>query len=209
MARGEHSSMTGTDVYSRVTDRIIADLEHGVRPWQKPWNAEHAAGRITRPLRHNGIPYQGINVLLLWSEAVEKGYSAPLWMTYRQAAELGAQVCKGEHGALVVFADRYTKSETADNGEAIERQIPFMKGYTVFNVEQIEGLPAHYYGNAVEPLAPVVRIEQAEAFFAATGATIKHGGNRAFYAPSADRMSADGKRQTAAFARRTPQTDSR
>ena len=46
------------DVYSKITGKIIADLEQGVRPWLRPWNAEHAAGRITRPLRHNGIPYK-------------------------------------------------------------------------------------------------------------------------------------------------------
>jgi len=44
------------DVYIRVTNRIVAELEKGVRPWVKPWFVEHAAGRITRPLRHNGIP---------------------------------------------------------------------------------------------------------------------------------------------------------
>ena len=74
-----------SDVYSRVTDRIIAHLEQGVRPWFKPWGAEHAAGRITRPLRYNGLPYSGINVLLLWSETVSRGFSAPLWMTFKQA----------------------------------------------------------------------------------------------------------------------------
>ena len=58
------------DVYSRITDKIIADLEQGVRPWHRPWNAEHLAGRITRPLRHNGIPYQGINVVVLWCASV-------------------------------------------------------------------------------------------------------------------------------------------
>ena len=59
--------MTGIrDVYSRITGKIIADLERGVRPWHKPWNADHAAGKITRPLRHNGIPYKGINVVMLW-----------------------------------------------------------------------------------------------------------------------------------------------
>jgi antirestriction protein ArdC len=56
------------DVYERITNRIVADLEQGVRPWLKPWNPEHAAGRITRPLRHNGVPYQGINVLMLWGD---------------------------------------------------------------------------------------------------------------------------------------------
>jgi antirestriction protein ArdC len=52
-----------TDVYTRVTDKIIAQLEQGERPWMKPWNADHAAGKITRPLRHNGLPYAGINRL--------------------------------------------------------------------------------------------------------------------------------------------------
>jgi len=65
-----------TDLYQNVTDQIVASLEQGVRPWMKPWNAEHAAGRITRPLRANGIPYQGINVLVLWSESVTKGGKA-------------------------------------------------------------------------------------------------------------------------------------
>lgn len=67
------------DVYTRITDKIIADLEKGVRTWMKPWNASNTAGRITRPLRSNGIPYSGINILMLWAESVTKGYTAPLW----------------------------------------------------------------------------------------------------------------------------------
>ncbi len=174
------------DIYSRVTARILAELEKGVRPWIKPWSFEHAAGRITRPLRHNGIPYRGVNVLLLWGESLEKGYAAPLWMTYKQSQELGAQVRKGEHGSLVVFADRFTKTDTNDQGEAVEHAIPFMKGYTVFNVEQIEGLPAHFYAQPVNPLPLSERIEHADSFVTATGAAIHHGGNQAFYAPSRD-----------------------
>lgn len=174
------------DVYARVTNRIVAELEKGVRPWVKPWSVEHAAGRITRPLRHNGIPYRGVNVLLLWGEALEKGYTAPLWMTYKQSQELGAQVRKGEHGSLVVFADRFTKTETNDAGEAVEHDIPFMKGYTVFNVEQIEGLPTHFYTKPTNPLPLSERIEHADRFVTATGADIHHGGNMAFYAPSRD-----------------------
>ena len=64
------------DVYTRVTDKIISDLERGIRTWLKPWKAEHTAGKISRPLRHNGTPYQGMNILLLWGEAMEKGYTA-------------------------------------------------------------------------------------------------------------------------------------
>ena len=131
-----------TDIYQRITDQIVSELEKGVRPWLKPWNAEHAAGRITRPLRGNGIPYQGINVLMLWSAAMEKGYAAPIWMTFKQARELKASVRKGENGSLVVYADKIIRTE-ADTvtGEEAERAVPFMKGYTVFNVEQIDGAP--------------------------------------------------------------------
>jgi antirestriction protein ArdC len=176
-----------TDLYQRVTDQIVASLEQGVRPWMKPWNAEHAAGRITRPLRANGIAYQGINVLVLWSESVTKGYSAPIWMTFRQALELNAHVRKGERGSTVVYASKITRSGTdAETGEETEATIPFLKSYTVFNVEQIEGLPAHFHAVAEPRLDPVQRIERAESFFAATRADIRHGGNMAYYNIEAD-----------------------
>jgi antirestriction protein ArdC len=176
-----------TDVYQRVTDSIVSQLEGGVAPWLKPWNAEHAAGRITRPLRGNLVPYQGINVLMLWMEAVEKGFAAPIWMTFRQALELDAHVRKGEKGSLVVYASSITRTETDEaTGEEAERDIPFMKGYTVFNVEQIEGLPASYYAPAQARLDPVQRVAQADAFFANTGADIRHGGNMAGYSITSD-----------------------
>ena len=132
------------DVYTRVTERILADLAQGVRPWMKPWSAANTEGKIARPLRFNGTPYRGINVLLLLGEAMDRGYQASIWMTYKQAQKLGGQVHKDEAGALVVYADRFTKTETGDKGQEIEREIPFMKGYTVFNVEQIDGLPAQH-----------------------------------------------------------------
>jgi antirestriction protein ArdC len=177
------------DIYERITNRIVADLEQGVRPWLKPWNAEHAAGRITRPLRFNGLPYQGINVLMLWSEAVAKGFAAPIWMTFKQAQELGGHVRKGEHGSLVVYADRIRRTELdEETGEEAEREIPFLKGYTVFCVDQIDGLPERFYAKAEPRLDPVQRIESAEAFFAATLADIRHGGNQAYYSVTDDRV---------------------
>jgi len=177
---------TKTDVYTRVTDRIIASLETGVRPWLKPWQAGHTEGRITRPLRHTGQPYSGINVLLLWGDAMEKGFTAGMWMTYKQAEGFGAHVRKGEQGSLVVYADRYKKTEENERGEEVEREIPFMKAYTVFNVEQIEGLPERYTPAPVQRPEPLALIEDAETFFTATGAVFRHGGNRAFYAPGQD-----------------------
>ena len=95
---GATEAPTPKDVDTRVTERIIADFEKGVRSWMKPWAAEHAAGRITRRLRRNGMPYRGMNILLLWGEAVAKGYTAPIWMTFKQALEFEAHVRKGEHG---------------------------------------------------------------------------------------------------------------
>src|ERR1700730_1801761 len=92
--RQDEASRPTKDIYTRVTERIIADLEQGIRPWMKPWHAEHAAGRITRPLLHNGMPYRGMNILLLWGEAVAKGYAAPIWMTFKQAQEFDAHVRK-------------------------------------------------------------------------------------------------------------------
>jgi antirestriction protein ArdC len=178
-----------TDVYQKITDRIVSELEQGVRPWMKPWNAEHAAGRITRPLRGNGIPYQGINVLMLWSAAMEKGYAAPIWMTFKQALEFKACVRKGEAGSLLVYADKIIRTETDEHtGEEAERAIPFMKGYTVFNVEQIDGLPERFYAKAEPRGETVQRIAHAEQFFAATGATVRHGGNMAYYSVNADHV---------------------
>ena len=175
------------NIYARITAKIVAALQDGVRPWVKPWNAEHAAGRITRPLRHNGQPYTGINVLSLWVSASVQGFAAPIWMTYRQAVQLGAHVRKGEKGSPVVYANSITRDETdADSGAEVARDIHFLKGYTVFNVEQIEGLPAQYTAPASPRLDVSARMAHAERFFGATGATLAHGGNRAFYRPSTD-----------------------
>ena len=102
------------DVYSRITAQIVEYLEKGVRPWTRPWNAEHAAGRITRPLRHNGQPYSGINVLSLWMSALGQNFTAPIWMTFRQSIELNAHVRKGEKGSLVVYANAITRTEHDD-----------------------------------------------------------------------------------------------
>ncbi len=185
--KGAQAMTEKLDVYSRVTDKIIADIERGNLTWLQPWQAGgHKAGPVTRPLRAGGIPYRGVNVLMLWAAAIEKGYSCPLWLTYKQAAELGGQVRKGEKGSLVVYANTFTKTGTDEQGAEVETEIPFMKGYTVFNAEQIDGLPAHFYATVPPLNNDIARLEVAERFFASTKATIQHGGNRAFYSPDRD-----------------------
>lgn len=176
-----------TDVYEKISAQIITQLEHGVRPWCKPWDASHTGGRITRPLRANGQPYRGINVLLLWSAMLDHGYRSPSWMTFKQAQELGGHVRKGDKGHLVVFANTLTKTETDEAGEENERTIPFLKGYTVFNADQVEGLPERFYAAvSAGPTNVLERVEAADAFIRHTGAQVRHGGSRAYYTKAAD-----------------------
>lgn len=185
--KNDANSTSRQDVYSRITSEIVAALEQGVRPWMKPWNAEHPAGPITQPRRFNGQRYSGINILSLWVSAAAQGFAAPIWMTFRQAIELNAHVRKGEKGSLVVYANAITRSECDEEiGEDVEREIHYMKGYTVFNVEQIDGLPDYYYGRTARQLDPAARIDRAERFFARCRATIRHGGNCAYYAQEVD-----------------------
>ena len=177
---------TRPDLYARVTDKIIEDLEGGVRTWTKPWSAHHASGAVGRPLRHNLQRYAGINVVLLWSEAVTRGYTAPIWMTFRQALELGGHVRKGETGSVVVYANRFVRTETDNDGRDVEREIPFLKAYTVFNVEQIDELPPHFNQPTSAPLDEQHRIGHADTFFAASRADVRHGGDSAYYAIDPD-----------------------
>jgi antirestriction protein ArdC len=176
------------DIYADVTKSIVAALSQGVRPWTRPWRAssEHTA----RPMRHTGEPYRGINVLLLWSTAQERGYRRNTWLTYRQAEALGGQVRQGERGAMVVYAGQHTQvdergTEDSPRETATVRAFSFLRSYTVFNAEQVDGLPASEPASG--PSEPQVTPDQrAEAFFAATGARVQHGGSRAFYAPGPD-----------------------
>ena len=179
---------TTLTIYQKVTDKIVADLEQGELTWLKPWSAGNMDGRVVKPLRHNGLAYSGINVLMLWGAAMEAGFLSPYWMTFKQASALGAHVRKGERGNPVVYANTITKTEEQDDGSETERTIPFMKAYTVFNVEQIDGLPEHFYVKPEPVIDPAERIEHAEHFLAASGADIRHGGNQAFYAGGSDHV---------------------
>mgnify|MGYP003650357308 CR=1 FL=1 len=164
-----------------VTDKIIAALETGVRPWQKPWDA----GAIPeKPLRFNGEAYKGVNIIALWMEAQASGYTSPYWMTYKQATELGAQVRKGEKGTTVFYAGTMTikndeEPDASEDEEARKRR--FMKAYAVFNADQIDGLSTEFYPAPREDRPAVDRNDEAEQYFAATGSDLRHGGNRAYY----------------------------
>lgn len=176
------------DVYEEVTASIIALLEAGTRPWSPSW----ASGAATLPLRHEGTPYRGINILLLWAAAMTRGYSNPHWMTYRQAHELGGQVRKGEKGNLVVHAGTFTPKEgeadqrqSDDEGE--ERTRHFLKKYVVFNVEQIDDLDmAKFPAPVVEMKNRDQRDPELDAAFARYPVPYREGGGSAYYHPVAD-----------------------
>ncbi|MTE01856.1 DUF1738 domain-containing protein [Paracoccus sp. YIM 132242] len=167
------------DLYAHVTDSIIASIEAGTPAWRKPWTGDK--GGAPFPLRSNGEPYSGINVLMLWLAADAKGYRAPRWFTYKQAQEAGGQVRKGETSSTVVKYGTFER-EDAETGE--ERRLPYLKAYRVFNAEQIDGLPTEHYGTPAE--APRDLGTEADpvldAFFAATGIELRTSDDpRAFY----------------------------
>jgi len=165
------------DIYTEVTERIIAQLEAGTMPWVRPWaNAENAAGSILPTNYSTGRAYRGINVMLLWST----GCSDQRWMTYKQAQAVGANVRKGEHGTMVVFFKKWELRDANAPADAVTRSIPIMRSFVVFNVSQIDGLKA----DAAPTEPPVITYTRAAEMMAQ--ATVGHGGNRAFYMPSRD-----------------------
>ena len=176
------------DLYTRVTDKIIADLEKGQLIWRQPWNASHLAGRIMRPLRWEGTPYTGINILMLWMTATDQGYVSPYWMTYKQALDMGAHVRRGEHATTTVYANSLVKEEQEADGTVNTHEVHYLKQYSVFNAGQIEGLPETYYKLPEPPqVNPEQRVEMLEKFFRQTKAEITTG-VRAVYLRGQDRI---------------------
>lgn len=175
------------DIYQRVTDTIITAIEAGAGDWAMPW---HGAD-LARPLNiASHKPYRGVNTLMLWAAAHELGYRSGTWGTYKQWQEKGAQVRKGEKAALVVFwkvnerDEAETEAEGAEEDTRPGRRI-FARGYSVFNADQVEG----WTPPALPPVLPQAeRIDRAERFFAALGAKVVEGGNRACYIPALDEI---------------------
>ncbi|MEG3178533.1 zincin-like metallopeptidase domain-containing protein [Sphingomonas sp. RB3P16] len=174
-------------LYAEVTSRVIADLEAGRLPWVQPWDV--ASCGCTMP--HNagtGRRYSGINVLILWAAVIEGRYSSQRWLTYRQAQAAGGNVRKGERGTTVCYADRFTpKNEQtkARDEDRDARQIAFLKRFTVFNVDQCEGLPEALTGTPDVP-GEVEMLPQVQALIVASGADFRVGGGEAYYSPGGD-----------------------
>ena len=171
------------NLHKEITDRIVARLRAGVVPWRQSWSSK-GFGVMPRNACTERA-YSGANVLLLWSRAQESGFSAPLWLTFKQALELGGNVRKGEKGETVVYVSKVIRTDEK-TGE--RRAIPFLKAYTVFNVAQCDNLPSRVIDPTGERRVtnPSARDELADAFIASTGADYRHGEPRAYYQPAGD-----------------------
>jgi antirestriction protein ArdC len=176
-------------IYAQVTERVIAELEQGRLPWVQPW--DNAKCGCTMPRNAvTGRRYSGINVLILWAQVVEQGYRSQQWLTYRQAQAAGGSVRRGEKGIAVCYADRFTPKEEearARDEDREARQVAFLKRFTVFNVEQCEGLEACFTADP-EPVSEEELTPIAHELIGATGATFRIGGSEAYYSPASDHV---------------------
>ena len=176
-----NSKSKSFDIAQHVTDMIVKAIEAGAGKWEMPWHK--VGGIMSEPVNVLGRAYRGMNLWLLMIAAENAGYTSNVWGTYKMWAAKGAQVKKGEKSTMVVFWKRTDYKAKDEAGEEIDKKGLLLRYYNVFNEQQVEGY---------EPKeVPVVisaeqRIENADKFFAATGAVVNHGGNRAFYAPSRD-----------------------
>ena len=174
--------------YEAITDRIITALESGTVPWRRPW-----VSRDRGTLRNgaSGHEYRGINTVVLTLETLSTGYTDPRWVTFKQALDAGGHVRKGESGTPLVFWSVLRKSETGADGSEESRAFPLLKRYTVFNVEQCDGLTLSDKHAPIEAgegsaWSPDETAEGIVRGFR-DAPTIEHdGGSRAFYRPTSD-----------------------
>ena len=164
------------DIYKEVTDRIIAQMEKGIIPWRKPWVAGGNAVAISHT---TGKPYSLLNQMMLGR--------AGEYVTFRQCQQEGGRVKKGEKASMVVFW-KWIEEKEPDTEEV--KQIPFLRYYNVFHIDQCEGLKARYDEIPPEKADPN---EKAEAFIAdyllRSGVKLTHeSGDRACYQPAFDRV---------------------
>ncbi|MDA8120881.1 MAG: zincin-like metallopeptidase domain-containing protein [Gammaproteobacteria bacterium] len=170
-----------TDIHQQITDQIIEAMETAQGQGRHLWDAQ-----ASLPLNlSTGKPYTGMNILILWGAALSHGFKSPYWLTYKQAADMGGQVRKGEHGTMCVFYKPWESQETnRETGETETVKGAVLKSFRVFNLDQIDGVeaPAKTERPAFEALAA------AEAILQNTPAPIVEGGHKACYIPSRDEI---------------------
>lgn len=175
------------DIKQVITDKIIALLERGAQAGQARWTGAAKNGFPVNA--KSGEAYRGVNVLILWAEAADRAYGSNVWMTYKQAAAVGAQVRKGEKAVMCAYFERIAKKAKADGTTEEEGEggsFLMCKPFWLFNVAQMDNVPADLQA---APLQTVFDpILAAEKLICASGATIRHGFSGAFYVPSKDEI---------------------
>lgn len=166
------------NIHKEISDKIVAAMEQGKLPWIKPWSGMGGAGMPRNAISRRA--YSGANVTLLWLASEACGYTSNRWLTYKQAQEAGGNVKKGEKATMVVYASTFEK----ENDQGKKDVIPFLKAFSVFALEQCEGLE----GLIEKPKAlnPDQRDAETDAFMQASGADIRHGEGRAYYTSKDD-----------------------
>ena len=173
--------MAEKSVYEIVTERIIEKLAEGTVPWHKPWSGGGCPKNLV-----SGKAYRGVNVLLLGSQ----DFTSPYWVTFKQAKQLGGTVRKGERSTPCIFWKFLARdTENPVTGETESKQIPLVRYYSVFNIEQTDGIRhARLEAQAEEP-EPFNPIEAAEAIVASypdAPSISQDGRGSAFYRPATD-----------------------
>jgi antirestriction protein ArdC len=170
-------SQTRFDVYRAVTDCIIAGIEAGAGEFVMPWHGNGVV--ISKPKNvQTCMEYHGINVIALWAQAYVNGFQSGYWASYRQWQNVGGQVKKGSQGSTIVFY-KPLDTETSEGATEDEKRSRFVaRASRVFNADQIEGWAP---SEPERPLGTAETLGQVEAFVAATGADVYHGGTIACY----------------------------
>jgi len=180
MTTSKHT--TRRDLHAEITRSIIEAIEAGPGDFTLPWHRSGGCGRPRNAVTKQ--PYNGVNIISLWVAAELGGYTTPLWATYRQWQSIGAQVRKGETSSLIVFYKAVNVETRNDDGAPETGTRLFARSSRVFNAEQVDGfeiaLPVQAITDQTE------RLEAAESLITASGADIRHGGERACYVPSHD-----------------------
>lgn len=163
-------------------DRIVAELEKGIKPWVRPWEPDKCAGPQAPLNPTTSQHYHGVNVLILAMHPLAFMTADPRWMTYQQAAEKKWQVKKGEKSTSIFFTKKYSVDD--DQAEDGKKAVRFLKHYAVFHASQVEGIPAYKAPSFEE--APWTKPETAATILSNSGARVLTGGDRAFYSPASD-----------------------
>ena len=183
---------TTNEIRKAITDQIVAVLKSGsLPPWRKPWRSDRNSGFPVNVI--SGQRYRGINPLLLELASTRHGFTSKFWGTFRQWDQLRCRVkarpkdvVPGQWGTNIIFWKPITKTETNDGEESKERFF-ILKGYCVFNADQVEGAEPFRVGNSpATEESPIIPFDEADRAIAATGADIRYGGDRAFYNRTAD-----------------------